>query len=351
MENGKLRYTVEQINNKLDRIEIPEGVDQTLDSIDRDLDGRLGKVETELSLVDGSFWRIQDIETELDKDSEGKFWRIANIETELGFNKQIGSENNSRLDDLESRKLDIIENTEKKTLQVYAQTTDDKTTLIDVSINDAVPNSIVQRSSSGYICAKDYVLKALNGIKDNDVNISTYMASVDAELDDLAGNLGTIIETIGIDSSGGSAGENSIMERLATTEGDVKTLQEELGYTPNSGPRLERIEDIENTIYALDTAVKSLQPTSDFIIKVRESGGAIDLDLNKNFHREWYLYKVLVTSDMTNVVDMLQFVQQIFVSDPDREAIDYVLTNGRETYYGSTNVEESDQSIKFYKEL
>ena len=318
MADAKLRYTAEQINQKLDRIVISEDVNQTLDSIDRSLDGRitaieeelvsnssdsnsrlddmddrLDKVEKELSLTEGNFLRIENIETELDMDSEGNFWRIANIETELNFHTQVGSENNSRLDVIEDSLADLT---------------------------------------------------------DKNVSLSNDIAGLDAELDDLVGNLGTIIETIGIDSSGGSAGENSIMERLATAEYEVEALKTELGYTPNSEPRLERIEDIENTIYELDTAVKSLQPTSDFIYKVRDYGDEISLDLNEHFHKELYLYKVLVTSNVADEVNMLQFVRQTLVSDPDRQGVDYILTNGYVTYYGQTN-EKGPQSITFHKEL
>lgn len=131
MAEANLRYTAEQINKKLDRIEISkDSVDPTLDSVDRDIVSRLDGIETGLGEVET---KIDEVETD-----------ISGINTTLG------------------KKLDIKKNTTQR-LQIYAQGADDTPTLVVASINDAIANSLVQRSSSGYICANDYRLNKQGG--------------------------------------------------------------------------------------------------------------------------------------------------------------------------------------------
>lgn len=366
MADAKLNYTVSEINKKLDRIEISEGntIDLTLDEVDRRLSGRLNKVETELDLdSEGNFSRIKNIETELDfyKGDNGEYHsRIDDIDEAIQqitdtIGEESGSENLSilgRISQLEDGKLNILKNTEKKRLQVYAQTTDNQTTLIDVTIRDMGQNSIVQRSEGGYVYANDYMLVNYYG-QNQHFSISNYIEELNAELDDLAGTAGVMMETIGIDSSGGSAGENSIMERLATTEDYVEILKTELEYTPTSGPRLERIDEIENRI----TNIEGATGLSSFMFKatLQDSSGDPEFTIKtpKDFRSNWYKYRVLLTPEPLvtgepNGGDLLSFVRQELVSNESGSfSFHYTLTNGVVTYCAGMNPTTEEQNVTF----
>ena len=129
MADANLNYTVKEINKKLSKI-YTEGspIEGTLDESIKTLDENI-KIINE---------KIGD-----DSDSENS--------TIL-----------ERISQLESNKLDIKENLSSR-LMVYAQTTKNNTELIETSIDDAVGGSLVQRSSSGYICANDFRLNKSGG--------------------------------------------------------------------------------------------------------------------------------------------------------------------------------------------
>ena len=136
MADGKLNYTANDINTKLSKI-YTEGspIEGTLDESIKILDENIKTLDESVKIINE---KIGD-----DSDSENS--------TIL-----------ERISTLEDSKLDIKENTGGR-LMVYAQTTNNKTELIETSINDAVGGSLVQRGSSGYICANDFRLNKSGG--------------------------------------------------------------------------------------------------------------------------------------------------------------------------------------------
>ena len=374
MADANLNYTVKEINKKLSKI-YTEGspIEGTLDESIKTLDDSVKTLDENIKIINE---KIGD-----DSDSENS--------TIL-----------ERISQLESNKLDIKENLSSR-LMVYAQTTKNNTELIETSVNDAVGGSLVQRSSSGYICANDFRLNKsgggfqsisemigngaakFNSLEVSETNeegkptnlvvnkdgfaVSSPLITFELNEEDWSNvTPATFAITNGswrvMTISGGEDGYysdvsfftgnfNLISVFDANFWFDEATIQGLVKFTdiPTINDKPLATEEYVNTkIEKVSTRITALENRDGVILHttiMEESPNTILLDLPENFNQNWYVYKVHIRDDVTGDQHMLQFVKRT-----GNHSIAYTLTNGYLTYTGSVINTEATQTITFTKQ-